>query len=217
MILTVGHSTFPIADFVMLLDQHKVDVLWDIRSHPGSKRHPQFNKEPLERSVREAGTDYRLVLGLGGWRHDHAVNDELRAAMAGRGVDLRPYGNPGVFPKQRIGRERLRLSDRPEWTNQGLYDYSWFTTMPEFAQAAQQLVLDASRARVAIMCAEVLWWKCHRSMVADYLYFQGFESMHIMGARLASHAKAIGNRIERYDPAIREEWRRFQVPQAVNV
>jgi len=53
----------------------------------------------------------------------------------------------------------------------------------EFAQGLQQLLDLASRARTVIMCAEALWWRCHRSMIADALCVRGIEVVHIMDAR----------------------------------
>jgi uncharacterized protein (DUF488 family) len=53
----------------------------------------------------------------------------------------------------------------------------------EFAQGLRQLLDLASGARTVIMCAEALWWRCHRSMIADTLCVRGVEVVHIVDAR----------------------------------
>ncbi len=67
-LLTVGHGTLPAEDLVALLDGAGVEVLVDVRSFPGSRRHPQFGREEMDRWVPEAGIAYRWVRDLGGRR-----------------------------------------------------------------------------------------------------------------------------------------------------
>lgn len=68
-ILSIGHSTRTIEDFIRLLKAHRVKLLVDIRTLPGSKHNPQFNKESLEDSLKTAGIGYVHMAGLGGLRH----------------------------------------------------------------------------------------------------------------------------------------------------
>lgn len=73
---TVGHSNHPIAHFVALLKAAGVEILVDVRSHPGSRFHPQFNKAALARSLEESGISYRwLGEALGGKPKDAALLD----------------------------------------------------------------------------------------------------------------------------------------------
>jgi len=51
----------------------------------------------------------------------------------------------------------------------------------EFADAAESLARIAREDRVAEMCSEAVWWRCHRSMIADYFKAHGWEVLHIMG------------------------------------
>jgi uncharacterized protein (DUF488 family) len=67
-ILTVGHSTRRIEEFVALLQGHGVGLLMDIRTVPKSRHNPQFGSEPLAASLREAGIAYVHEAGLGGLR-----------------------------------------------------------------------------------------------------------------------------------------------------
>jgi uncharacterized protein (DUF488 family) len=66
---TIGHSTHTIERFLELLAQHRVAVLADVRSFPGSRRWPQFNQAELALSLGQAGIEYRWFKLLGGRRH----------------------------------------------------------------------------------------------------------------------------------------------------
>ena len=65
---TVGHSTHPIETFLGLLVQHEIATLVDVRSFPGSRRWPQFNRDELKASVERAGVAYEWCKVLGGRR-----------------------------------------------------------------------------------------------------------------------------------------------------
>ncbi|HYO13484.1 MAG TPA: DUF488 domain-containing protein, partial [Thermoanaerobaculia bacterium] len=67
-IFTIGHSTRPIEDFLALLAEHGIGVLVDVRRYPGSRRHPQFSRDALAVSLREAGIAYVHEPDLGGRR-----------------------------------------------------------------------------------------------------------------------------------------------------
>jgi uncharacterized protein (DUF488 family) len=51
---------------------------------------------------------------------------------------------------------------------------------PEFARGIERLLEDASGCRTAIMCSEAVWWRCHRSLISDYLKVSGVSVIHIM-------------------------------------
>lgn len=99
-IYTLGHSTRALAELAGLLREHGVTRLADIRRFPGSRRHPHFSKESLERNLPRAGVEYRHLESLGGRRTpvrksrnmgweseqfrgyaDHLATDEFRAAI----------------------------------------------------------------------------------------------------------------------------------------
>lgn len=67
-ILTVGHSTRAPGALESLLRGHGVELLVDVRAHPGSRRMPHFGREPLERSLADAAIGYRHAPELGGRR-----------------------------------------------------------------------------------------------------------------------------------------------------
>jgi hypothetical protein len=85
-LFTIGHSNLDLTDFLKILVQHEVKVLCDVRSRPGSFRHPQFNREPLEACLSSAQIHYEFLgEALGGrpsdpgaYHADGLVNYEAR-------------------------------------------------------------------------------------------------------------------------------------------
>lgn len=200
-IFTAGHSNVPIETFVGLLQLHHIDLLMDVRSHPGSRHCPHFNRLPLAASLAAAGVDYEWAPDLGGWSDAHRA---WAAPMAERGIDITGYLH-GVFPKQIIARKLKPDPGHPSWTNLGLLHYSFFSATDVFARGARRLIEVSLTCRVAILCSEVLFWKCHRSMIADYLVWAGHDPYHLQ-PKLTRHADAIGNRLRRYDPVVVQAW-----------
>jgi Protein of unknown function, DUF488 len=74
-IWTIGHSTRPFEEFVAMLHSFKIESLADIRSYPGSRKFPQFNKEALEISLPQKDIQYFHLKALGGRRK---VNPESK-------------------------------------------------------------------------------------------------------------------------------------------
>ena len=146
-IWTIGHSTRKIDIFISLLEENGIKLLADVRSWPGSKRYPQFNKEALAESLNAHGIRYEHFPGLGGRRKP----------------------NPD--------------SRNTAWRNVSFRGYADYMETKEFHKGVERL-LDLARETgpVAIMCAEALWWRCHRSLIADYLKVRGIEVVHIVDA-----------------------------------
>ena len=107
-IFTIGHSTRAADELIALLAARDVGLLVDVRRFPGSRRHPQFNREALAVSLEAAGIRYRHEPALGGrregrpdsantgWRNasfrayaDHLSTPEVRAALDGLEADAR--------------------------------------------------------------------------------------------------------------------------------
>jgi len=79
-LLTVGHSNRSLQAFMELLAAHRVEVIADVRRHPVSRRHPQFEGAALARSLGEAGIEYVHLPELGGMRTPRA--DSAHTALA---------------------------------------------------------------------------------------------------------------------------------------
>jgi uncharacterized protein (DUF488 family) len=87
------------------------------------------------------------------------------------------------------------------WRNASFRGYADYMQTDEFARALEVLIQQATSKRVAIMCAEAVPWRCHRSLLADALTIRGVEVRHITGMgepalhRLTPFARADGERI----------------------
>ena len=161
LVLTIGHSTRPIDEFIDLLQGHGVERLIDIRTIPRSRHNPQFNREALAKCVDNAGVDYAHIKELGGLRHPRP--DSL---------------NKG-------------------WRNSSFRGYADYMQTREFEQALDRLVQLCAEKRCALMCAEAVPWRCHRSLLADALVARGMQVAHIMsGTRSDVHNPTPFARIE---------------------
>src|SRR5258706_9900007 len=145
-IWTIGHSTRSIEEFVDALKSYEIQVLIDVRSFPGSRRYPQFNKGQLKVSLAAVGIEYQHYPELGGRRN--ARSDSLNMA----------------------------------WRNKMFRGYADYMETDEFRSGIARLVEVARARRTTIMCAEAVWWRCHRSLISDYLKSSGVEVAHIMAA-----------------------------------
>jgi uncharacterized protein (DUF488 family) len=143
-VMTIGHSTRPLDEFIRLLQAHAVTCVVDVRTVPRSRHNPQFNKASLPRALKKANVGYVHLPGLGGLRH------------AGR-------DSPNVG-----------------WRNASFRGYADYMQTPEFEQSLEELIRLADQDRVALMCAEAVPWRCHRSLIADALLVHGIRTEDIM-------------------------------------
>ncbi|HEY8539222.1 MAG TPA: DUF488 domain-containing protein, partial [Steroidobacteraceae bacterium] len=88
-IFTIGHSTRSADELIGLLVAHGVKCLVDVRTVPRSRRNPQFNRENLPATLREAGIEYVHMAGLGGFRRPRP--DSINAAW--RNESFRGYAD----------------------------------------------------------------------------------------------------------------------------
>lgn len=144
-IWTVGHSTRSAEEFVHLLTSRRIEALVDVRSFPGSRRYPHFNKAELLQLLEQAGIEYHHMPQLGGRRKP----------------------NPN--------------SKNAAWKNASFRAYADHMETKEFEQGIAGLLELANSKGTAVMCAEALWWRCHRSLISDYLKAAGVEVIHIVG------------------------------------
>jgi uncharacterized protein (DUF488 family) len=145
-IYSVGHGTRPIEEFVGTLRSADVKTLADIRSAPGSRRHPQFGQAALAASLKDANIEYVHLRGLGGRRD--ATQDSPHVALK---VDA-------------------------------FRGYADHMSTEAFAADYARLVAIARERATAFMCAETLWWRCHRRMLSDRLTADGWDVVHLLGA-----------------------------------
>ena len=143
-IWTVGHSTLTMEQFLAILSSFEIRLLVDVRSFPGSRRYPQFNRENLQSSLTTAGVEYLHMPELGGRRK------------------TRPD------------------SQNVAWRNESFRGYADYMETAAFREGTDRLLELAAEQRTAIMCAEAVWWRCHRSLIADYLKADDVTVIHIL-------------------------------------
>lgn len=155
---SVGHGTLTEEDFLAVVDG--IDVIADVRRYPGSRRHPQFGREAMERWLPAAGIAYEWFADLGG-----------------------------------------RRSPAPDSPNTGLRNaqfraYADHMATTEFAAAVDRLL--ALDGEVAVLCAETLWWNCHRRLLADHLVLvRGVDVVHrIAGSAPQPHRPTPGAAVD---------------------
>jgi uncharacterized protein (DUF488 family) len=75
------------------------------------------------------------------------------------------------------------------WENQSFHNYADYALSAEFEAGIERLSALAAERRTAIMCAEAVWWRCHRRIIADYLLARGWSVTHLMGEGREEPAK----------------------------
>lgn len=74
------------------------------------------------------------------------------------------------------------LSRHPGWDNDAFRAYAEYTDSEEYRGAIRRLAAEAQRPpAIAFMCAETLWWRCHRRLIADSLTVRGVDVVHLLG------------------------------------
>lgn len=99
--------------------------------------------------------------------------EALEAALAARGIAYRWLAALG-------GRRRPDPeSPNTAWRHPAFRAYADHVASEEFAEGLFELLMIAQGQRTAIMCSEILWWRCHRRLIADVLTSLGVEVVHI--------------------------------------
>jgi len=145
-VFTIGHSTRSLDEFIEILKSFQIEILVDVRSFPGSRRYPHFNREALKGSLRTSGIDYIHLPELGGRRRP--LPDSLNMT----------------------------------WRNESFRGYADYMETDEFRDGIDRLLALGRDRRTVIMCSEAVWWRCHRSMISDYLKGKGVDVIHILAA-----------------------------------
>jgi len=126
-----------------LVREADIKTLADVRSAPGSRRHPHFGAKALEATLAEVGITYVHLPELGGHREPRADSPHRALRVA------------------------------------GFRGYADHMSTAEFARGYERLTSLARQSRTAFMCAETLWWRCHRRLIADRLTVDGWTVTHL--------------------------------------
>ncbi len=148
MVLTIGHSTLALEDFIAILRAHDVELIADVRRFPASRRYPHFGREALAGALARGGIAYAWMPELGGRRAPRPDSPNTR------------------------------------WRNASFRGYADYMETPAFQEAAGYLEAAAATRTTAMLCAEAVWWRCHRALIADYLAARGARVLHIVDAHM---------------------------------
>ncbi len=111
----------------------------------------------------------------GSKKYPHFNREVLQSSLWENGIDYIHFETLG-------GRRKVQPDSRnTAWRNPSFQGYADYTETFVFKNAMDDLKAIASKKRTAYMCSEAVWWRCHRALVSDFLKFEGFEVMHIMG------------------------------------
>ncbi len=121
----------------------------------------------------EAVADVRRYPGSRRW--PHFARESLAETLASCGITYL------WLPE--LGGRRTPLADSPNtaWRSVSFRGYADYMATEPFALGLDRLVNLAAGLRTSIMCAEAVWWRCHRGLIADVLRLLGFEVVHILG------------------------------------
>lgn len=168
-IYTIGHSTRSLDELVAALKAHGIRTLVDIRSFPMSRRLPHFNRESLEVELPTRGVSYIWMKELGG-RRKKIRSDSPNTGL--RNDSFRNYADYMLtteFPQaiERLLQIAQQAAGPPAPAANG--------------RPPAPVMTDDVRAggNTAIMCAERMYFQCHRMLVSDYLAAHGHIVLHI--------------------------------------
>ena len=95
-------------------------------------------------------------------------------------------------------------SKNTAWINPAFQGYTDYMETEGFRAAIERLLAIAALKQTAIMCAESVWWRCHRSMISDYLKAKGVAVTHILGeTRVEPHKYTAAARVAGTDLSYR--------------
>jgi len=160
MLLTFGHGTATAGRMTELLRSADVAVLIDVRTAPGSRRHPHVARAELERWRPEAGIAYP-------W-------DRRRARV----------------------RKGAPASPETAWREERFRGYAAHMRTADFQAAMDEVLTQADEDPTVVMCAESLWWRCHRRLLADFaVASRGVPVRHLLhDGRIEEHRLSPGLR-----------------------
>jgi len=154
--------------------------------------HSNQAQERLVAALTKGGID--LVVDVRSFpasrRNPQFNRDVLVAALPGQGIGYRHLPELGGRRRPRAGSANMALGDP------GFRGFADYMATPEFEAGLVKLIEAAKEARAAIMCAETLPWRCHRSLIADALVARGVEVEHLIGGSRRRHALSPMARVE---------------------
>jgi len=126
--------------------------------------------------LREAAIDCLVDVRrfAGSRRNPQFAPSAMAPALVSAGIAYKP------MPE--LGGRRVAQADSPNgaWRVAAFRGYADYMASADFVQARIRLMREADNARSAVMCAEALWWQCHRRLIADDFVARGWQVVHLM-------------------------------------
>jgi uncharacterized protein (DUF488 family) len=125
--------------------------------------------------------EIKLLADVRAWpgskRYPQFNKDALAESLNAHGIGYQHFPELG-------GKRKSKPDSRnTAWRNASFRGYADYMETEQFQKGIERLLDVAAEAGpTAIMCAEAVWWRCHRSLIADYLKARGVEVLHIFGA-----------------------------------
>jgi uncharacterized protein (DUF488 family) len=123
----------------------------------------------------------KLLADVRAWpgskRYPQFNKDALTELLSAHGIRYEHFPELG-------GKRKSKPDSRNSaWRNTSFRGYADYMEADQFQTGIERLLDVAAEAGpTAIMCAEAVWWRCHRSLIADYLKAHGVEVLHVLGA-----------------------------------
>ena len=127
----------------------------------------------LESFQIELVADIRSYPGSG--RYPHFNKESLKISLDEKGIAY--IHLEGLGGRRKVKKDSI--NDR--WIHPAFRGYADYMETEPFRRSAEELEKLALEKKTVYMCAEALWWRCHRSMVSDWLKIRGWKVIHIMG------------------------------------
>ncbi|GAA0996865.1 DUF488 domain-containing protein [Nocardiopsis tropica] len=151
----------------------------------------------LEEAAVETVVDVRRLPGSR--RNPQFDEEALSTALSALGVRYERVAELG-------GRRPVAGGVPPQvnglWRNRGFHNYADHGLSAEFGAGLARLRAAGTAHRAAVMCAEAVWWRCHRRIIADHLLAHGHEVLHIMGGHRVDAARLTPGAVVRTDRVV---------------
>ncbi len=125
--------------------------------------------------------EIKLLADVRAWpgskRYPHFNKDALAESLSAQGIRYEHFPELG-------GKRKSKPDSRnTAWRNASFRGYADYMETEQFQKGIERLLdVAANAGPTAIMCAEAVWWRCHRSLIADYLKARGVEVLHVLSA-----------------------------------
>lgn len=126
--------------------------------------------------LREAGIEVVVDVRrfAGSHRHPQYASEAMAQALPAAGIDYVPMPELG-------GRRRPRPdSPNTAWRSEAFRGYADYMQTTAYAAACERLAAIATSRRTAVMCAEAVWWRCHRALISDDFKARGWHVIHLV-------------------------------------